>query len=90
MTDDDCEPSEQWLVELVRVQKEYEADVVTGPLYRRAPDTAPHWLRSQPFLELSAFQAETGQPMETAFTNNSMISAALLRNVHCADLVRGR
>lgn len=80
MTDDDCEPSEQWLGELLRVQKEYAADVVTGPLYRRAPESAPHWLRTQPFLDVAAFEAETGYRMETAFTNNSMISADLLRN----------
>lgn len=79
MTDDDCEPSDQWLAELLRVQKEYAADVVTGPLYRRAPEDAPQWLRTQPFLHVTAFQAETGHQMAMAFTNNSMISADLLR-----------
>ena len=80
MTDDDCEPADNWLTELLRVQREFDADVVTGPLLRRAPDHAPSWLRNQPFLNLAAFLAETGAPMETAFTNNSMISGNLLRH----------
>ncbi|MXO85470.1 glycosyltransferase [Altererythrobacter aurantiacus] len=79
MTDDDCEPGEAWLRELLRVQREYDADVVTGPLYRRAPDHAPNWLKTQPFLSVTAFQAETGHEMALAFTNNSMISGQLLR-----------
>ncbi|MGB3737843.1 MAG: glycosyltransferase [Pontixanthobacter sp.] len=79
MTDDDCEPAENWLNELLQVQRKFDADVVTGPLRRRAPDHAPLWLRSQPFLNVTAFQAETGASMQTAFTNNSMISAEVLR-----------
>lgn len=80
MTDDDCEPGEQWLHELLCIQKKYAADVVTGPLYRRAPASAPRWLRTQPFLSLAAVQAENGSPMDIAFTNNSLISSDLLRN----------
>jgi succinoglycan biosynthesis protein ExoM len=79
MTDDDCEPGEDWLGALLRVQADYRADVVTGPLVRRAPPSAPQWLRTQPFLHVTAFTGETGQPMDMAFTNNSMISADLLR-----------
>lgn len=80
MTDDDCEPSDQWLRELLRVQAMTGADVVTGPLVRRAPPEAPRWLREQPFLGVTAFRAETGQRMELAFTNNSMIPARLLED----------
>lgn len=79
MTDDDCEPSQQWLRELLRVQHRFRADVVTGPLFRRAPDHAPHWLRTQPFLNVTAFRADTGTTLDVAFTNNSMIRADLLR-----------
>lgn len=80
MTDDDCEPSQDWLAEMLRVQELFEAHVVTGPLIRRAPKHAPQWLREQPFLQASAFQALTGHKLDMAFTNNSMISAKLLRN----------
>lgn len=80
MTDDDCEPSQKWLSELLRVQTLFEADVVTGPLIRRAPNQAPQWLKDQPFLQVTAFQADNGHQMNVAFTNNSMISAKLLRS----------
>ena len=80
MTDDDCEPSDEWLSELLRVQREYGADIVTGPLFRRAPDDAPNWLKTQPFLNVTAFQAETGTELGHAFTNNSMIPGSLFRD----------
>ena len=80
MTDDDCEPSDQWLTELLRVQRDTDADIVTGPLIRRAPADAPRWLQTQPFLAVTAFQAETGQEMALAFTNNSMIPTRLIRD----------
>lgn len=78
MTDDDCEPSNQWLTELLHVQHKTGADIVTGPLIRRAPPGAPRWLHEQPFLALSAFEGEDGRTMDLAFTNNSMIPARLL------------
>ena len=80
MTDDDCEPSERWLTELLRVQKAFAADVVTGPLLRRAPDDAPNWLKTQPFLAATSFRAKTGEELEQAFTNNSMIPSRLLED----------
>ena len=80
MTDDDCEPSDEWLTELLRVQRDTGADIVTGPLIRRAPTDAPHWLQTQPFLALAGFEAETGQQLDQAFTNNSMIPARLMRD----------
>lgn len=80
MTDDDCEPSSNWLCELLTAQQKYDADVVTGPLMRRAPAHAPSWLRDQPFLSATAFRGETGKAMDMAFTNNSMIRGDLLRD----------
>ncbi|NVD43968.1 glycosyltransferase family 2 protein [Qipengyuania atrilutea] len=77
MTDDDCEPSDEWLSELLRVQREYDADIVTGPLFRRAPDDAPNWLKTQPFLNLANLEAPTGTILDSAFTNNSMIPASI-------------
>lgn len=79
MTDDDCEPSEQWLPELVKIQRHTSADVVTGLMLRRAPDHAPNWLKTQPFLELGEFEAKDGDELSVAFTNNSLVSCRLLR-----------
>lgn len=78
MTDDDCEPSEQWLAELLRVQGLAKADVVTGLMLRRAPPNAPHWLKTQPFLQLGEFEAEDGDELSVAFTNNSLIASGFL------------
>ena len=78
MTDDDCEPSEQWLSELVRVREATRADVVTGLMLRRAPEHAPAWIKEQPFLELGEFGAEDGDELPVAYTNNSLISSAFL------------
>jgi succinoglycan biosynthesis protein ExoM len=79
MTDDDCEPSDHWLTELHRVQRETGAQVITGPLVRRAPDGSPRWLIEQPFLSASRFDGIDGQEMEHAFTNNSMLSSILIK-----------
>jgi succinoglycan biosynthesis protein ExoM len=78
MTDDDCEPSPQWLSELVRVREASGADVVTGLMLRRAPPHAPAWIREQPFLELGEFGAADGAELPVAHTNNSLISSAFL------------
>lgn len=79
MTDDDCEPSEQWLTELANVQHATSADIVTGLMLRRAGDLAPAWIKTQPFLELGEFEADDGQELEVAFTNNCLISTSLLK-----------
>lgn len=78
MTDDDCEPGESWLAELLRIQAETDAQVVTGPLVRRAPPGSPKWIVEQPFLALCQFTARDGEELGQAFTNNSMISARVL------------
>ena len=79
MTDDDCEPGDHWLAELNRVRLATGAQVVTGPLVRCAPKGSPNWLVEQPFLNRSRFHGVDGQEMEHAFTNNSIISARLIR-----------
>jgi succinoglycan biosynthesis protein ExoM len=79
MTDDDCEPSEQWLAELVRVRRASGAEVVTGLMLRRAPAHAPRWIREQPFLELGEFDALDGEELPVAQTNNSLVSSEFLK-----------
>jgi succinoglycan biosynthesis protein ExoM len=79
MTDDDCEPSDAWLAELLRIQAITGAQVVTGGLVRRAPQGTPKWLTDQPFLNRSRFDASDGQELSTAFTNNCLISSALVK-----------
>lgn len=78
MTDDDCLPSDNWLNDLVAIQISTNADVVTGLMLRTAPDHAPDWLKTQPFLQLGEFEAQDGADLPVAFTNNSLISVDFL------------
>jgi GT2 family glycosyltransferase len=78
-TDDDCVPSEDWLVSLLSMQERTGAHAVTGRLVRRAPSGAPKWLVEQPVLEQGLDVFEDGTEMTTISTHNSMISAEWLR-----------
>lgn len=80
MTDDDCEPSDHWIAELLKVQAATGADVVTGTLYRRAPANAPAWIRNQPFLDRDRFDTDDMARMDVAFTNNCFMRAAMIRD----------
>ena len=44
ITDDDVEPTPEWLAELLRVQKLYRADVVAGPSLPRFLEEPPAWI----------------------------------------------
>lgn len=79
MTDDDCEPVPDWLKAMLAVQRQTGADTVTGLMVGRAPPGAPRWITDQPFLAFDAVQVEDGAAMDTAYTNNSLISSRWLR-----------
>lgn len=80
MTDDDCEVSPRWLSALLDAVADGRADAATGPLRLTVPDGSPRWLTDQPFLSDGQFDFADGAVMETAATNNSMVSSAWLRN----------
>ena len=48
--DDDSTADPEWLAQLVRVQRETEADVVTGPVAPRYESTPPAWLEQGNFF----------------------------------------
>lgn len=79
MTDDDCEPPEQWLEALLDLQMRSGADAVTGRMVRRVPASAPAWITNQPFLELGVEQLPDGSEMSVAATFNTLISTDWLR-----------
>lgn len=76
MTDDDCEPVDEWLFELLAAQARTGNDAITGPCILRTGDRAPRWLRDQPFLELGQLRGSNDEPMHLAATNNSLTRAS--------------
>lgn len=75
MTDDDCEPDDQWLSSLLATQQRTGCDVATGLMLRRPGALAPSWLLSQGFLSLGEFLSDEGDELPIAFTNNCLISS---------------
>lgn len=76
MTDDDCEVSEAWFVEFLRVLAMTGADACCGPHIRTVPPGTPAWLARHPFLihDPNAV-ASDGEEPEHGQTNNSIISS---------------
>ncbi|MGH1489347.1 MAG: glycosyltransferase family 2 protein [Acidimicrobiales bacterium] len=80
MVDDDQIVVPEWLTELVRVQRETEADAITAPVYARFPDDGPSWLNEQPFAELwGTPKKEDGASVTDLQTANSMIRSSFLK-----------
>jgi succinoglycan biosynthesis protein ExoM len=70
MTDDDCLPDVDWLVELLEVRDRTGAPSVCGACVDVAPPGAPRWLTEQPFLS----------PM-TSDTDGAVTSAGHVKNL---------
>lgn len=79
MTDDDCEPDADWLLEYLAVIDRGDVDALTGPLMLRFPADAPRWLRDEPFALGEDDVYDDGVLVPLAQTHNSMINAAWLR-----------
>ncbi len=81
MVDDDQVVVPEWLTELVRVQRETEADAVTAPVYAKFPDDSPEWLSDQPFADLwGTPKKQDGAPVTDLQTANSMIRTSFLKD----------
>ncbi len=74
--DDDEVPHPPWLNELLRVQQQYDADLVVGPVIPRLPPSGPSWLIKGGFFERPRFSTGTVRP--NAATNNLLIRTAIL------------
>lgn len=74
--DDDEVPDPVWLVELLRVQDDTGADVVTGPVVPVFEDAPPKWVVAGGFFERPRFA--TGTRLTYARTSNVLIAASLL------------
>jgi GT2 family glycosyltransferase len=77
--DDDEVPEPDWLSELLRVQKFYNADVVTGPCLPQYLEPPPSWVVEGGFHELPRYP--TGTQRHMAFTNNVLVRTAVFESV---------
>ena len=76
--DDDEVPEPSWLDELLFIQQKYNADVVTGPVLPHFQEkNIPEWIIKGRFFDKPNYN--TGDELHVAFTNNVLISAAILR-----------
>ncbi len=74
--DDDEVPNPDWLDQLIRVQREYDADVVGGPVIPHLPDDTPEWIGRGGFFNRR--RHPTGQRLPHAFTNNVLFRSSIL------------
>lgn len=74
--DDDEVPVSNWLDELLSVQQTYTADVVGGPVIPYfVGKNVPQWVLDGKFFERQ--RLATGNPIEIAFTHNSLVRAEI-------------
>ncbi|MDP8935368.1 MAG: glycosyltransferase [Cyanobacteriota bacterium] len=79
--DDDEVPDSQWLDQLLKVQREYNVDVVTGPIYPCFEDkNTPEWIKKGQFFEPNSY--ETGHLLNAAFTGNVLVRAECLKGIN--------
>ncbi len=76
MTDDDCEPSPDWLDAFIEAQESTGADAIAGRYLRRVSPGAPAWLTDEPFLEIGEGQKEL---VEALFREEGFYDTILIR-----------
>jgi glycosyltransferase involved in cell wall biosynthesis len=69
--DDDEVPSRAWLDQLLRVQRELDADVVRGPVIPRFENRPDDWIVAGGFFEGRRYA--TGEELHVAYTHNTLL-----------------
>lgn len=77
--DDDEVPAPAWLDELLHVSRNFDAPIVQGPVRPVFLSPPPGWLIRGRFLEHGPYQDGVG--LHYAATNNSLIDAAVIRDL---------
>ena len=81
MIDDDEVPDPRWLEQLLKVQAEFSADIVTGPVHPHFEDpNTPDWIIKGQFFEMRTY--ETGHLLNVAFTGNVLIRVECLKGLN--------
>jgi glycosyltransferase involved in cell wall biosynthesis len=75
--DETAEPS--WLEELLAVQLQHNADVVTGPIVSRLPSSTPQWIASS--RAFKSIRRETGIIVDRAYTHNVLVRSAVFKTM---------
>ena len=77
--DDDEWPEAGWLGELLRVQGNFDADLVAGPVLSEFEEPPPEWVVRGGFFERP--RRSTGSPIQTAGTGNILFRRRTLSRV---------
>jgi succinoglycan biosynthesis protein ExoM len=77
-TDDDCEPAEIWLADLLEVQWNTGADVVRGRTVFSYPDPLPWWVLPRKKKSRLPAMARPVKPLHVS-TSNVLFSSRLIR-----------
>lgn len=77
--DDDEEAEPNWLDELLRVQRETEADIVTGPVAAHFAEPVPTWIRRGRLF--GSRHHTTGDRLDVAFTHNVLVASEVYRTM---------
>jgi succinoglycan biosynthesis protein ExoM len=75
MIDDDEVPEPTWLSALLRVQANYDADIVAGPVLPYFPAPPSEWVRDGRFFDRPRY--ETGYELPHAHTHNVLVRRAV-------------
>jgi succinoglycan biosynthesis protein ExoM len=78
-TDDDCEPTRNWLCDMLDTQQQHDADIVRGRTVYRYPDPLPGWIL-KPTQKLARREVRPVPPLAVG-TNNVLFSARLVREM---------
>jgi len=79
MTDDDCEPPADWVIQMLGAQERFGADLVTGPRSYRSAEAAPSWYSATRYHEDSEIRYPDGSVPDHGCTANVLISSDFLR-----------
>lgn len=81
--DDDEIPHPSWLDELLSVQAQFSADVVSGPVVPHYASDVPGWIRNGQFFEPP--KLATGAERQACATNNVLIARHVFSHVSVFD-----